>query len=491
MKPNAYAFKAAAAQAGTVNNGLYDREDIQPGILHFGMGNFHRCHQAVYVDKLLSQGSTDWGIVGVSMRSAKLRNQLAPQDFLYTQVTLSEATEFRIVGSILDILVAPENPAAVIDRVAHGSIKLVTSTITEKGYCLSSGQIDTEHPDIIADGESLESPKTIYGYLAAGLIQRRKNGGAPLSVLCCDNIQSGGAHLQTGVRMLLLQHDKDSADWATQQVSFASSMVDRVSPATDEPLKQLVRTALNLEDAWPVAAEPFSQWVIEDNFAAARPPFDKVGALFTDDISLYEQAKLRFLNAGHSIISVLGYLAGHPSVHQALEQPSIQDFVVRALHENVLPVATMPPGFKGDEYIGDVIKRFKNSALPYTVAQVNTDSSQKIQQRWFPTVDDALARNADTAMISFVIAAWVLFVQKALLAGELNDPLGEEFLAAQNQGGDIIHRFLETAGAKQFEFFSSSPFMASVLSHYTTLKNTDTSAALTQFIAQREEVPHA
>jgi fructuronate reductase len=469
----------------------YNRDSIQAGIVHFGVGNFHRCHQAIYVDKLLGQGSLDWGIIGVSMRSSTIRDLLAPQDFLYTEVTLGTDTEFRIVGSILDILVAPENPAAVIEQVADNNIKLVTTTITEKGYCLSAGHIDNEHPDILADRASLALPATIYGYLAAAIIQRRQQRGTSLSVLCCDNIQGGGEHLQAGVQMLLQLHDQDSVDWAQSHVSFASSMVDRVSPATNDSLRQLVSARLELEDAWPVSAETFSQWVIEDNFAGVRPPYERVGALFTDDIFQFEQMKLRFLNAGHSIISVLGYLASKVSVHQALEQASILDFAQKALHENVLPVAVIPSCYRGEDYISEVIQRFRNSALPYTVQQVNTDSSQKIQQRWFPTIDDALAQDADTALMSFSLAAWVIYVERALGADELNDPLRDDFLFALQQDGDIVQRFLVIAGADQFRFFTCTPFMVAVLNDYKTLKSTEITAALAQFLSRREEAFHA
>lgn len=480
-----------AARTENVARGSYTRDDIRPGIVHFGVGNFHRCHQAVYVHKLLCMRELQWGIVGVSMRSSKLRDLLAPQDFLYTEVTLSKHTELRLIGSILDILVAPEDPAAVIRQVADANIKLVTTTITEKGYCLSSGHIDTEHPDIVADSESLEAPVTIYGYLAAALIQRHKKKGEPLSVLCCDNILSGGEHLQAGVQMLLQRHNRDSLKWTKEHVSFASSMVDRVSPATDDSLKQVVRDTLDLEDAWPVSAEPFSQWVIEDKFSAERPPFDKVGALFTDDISLFEQMKLRFLNAGHSIISVLGYLNGQASVHQALEQAAILDFFQQALHDSILPVATIPANYKGEDYIFEVLQRFKNSALPYAVQQVNTDSSQKIQQRWFPTIDDALAQQADTGLLSFIVAAWVSYVLKALGAGELNDPLCDKFMTAQRHGGDVVQQFLLIAGADRFSFFQSTDFMEAVMSDYKTLENTDITTALVQHLSLREELTHA
>lgn len=454
----------------------YNRKRVTAGIIHFGIGNFHRCHQALYVDKLLSEGHFDWGIIGVSLRSASTRDALAPQDFLYSQVTLDEeisgnGPDIRIIGAVLDILVAPENPADVIGRTADNDIKLVTITITEKGYYLKSGKFDHGQPNILADLRSLDIPTTIYGYLAAAIIQRRKKGDSPLSVVCCDNIQNGGGHLETGVQLLLQHHDPDSSSWAAKHVSFASSMVDKVAPATDESLKLLVQNTLGLEDAWPVAAEPFSQWIIEDKFAAARPAFDTVGAVFSDDITLFEQMKLRFLNAGHSIISTLGYLSDQLSIHQALEQTHILKFVLTALHGNVLPVATLPANFRGEDYIAGVIQRFRNSALPYAVQQVNTDSSIKIQQRWFPTIDDALRQNTDTTFMSFILAAWVGYVQRALIAGELIDPCERKFAEALQKETDIIHGFLHIAGADRFDFFSSKEFMERVYHHYNIIEN--------------------
>ena len=469
----------------------YDRDVIKPGIVHFGVGNFHRCHQAVYIDKLLGQGDLEWGIIGVSMRSSKIRDALKPQDFLYTEATLGSQIEFRIIGSILDILVAPEDPVAVINQLADTNIKLATTTITEKGYCLSSGQIDSDHPDIVADKNSLERPRSIYGYIAAAIIQRSKDHAAPLSVICCDNIQDGGVTLREGVDMLLELHAKDVLGWAEKNVSFASSMVDRVSPATDQSLNQLVNSTLEFDDAWPVSAEPFTQWVIEDKFAGIRPALDQVGALFTDDISLYEQMKLRLLNAGHSIISVLGYLDNREMIHQALKQPYILKFVQKALHENLLPVTDIPEDCRGEDYISDVIQRFHNSGTPYRAQQVNSDSSQKIRLRWFPSIDNALAQRTNTKLMSFFVAAWVIYIEKALSAGELSDPLSDHFSSEYENDMETVHHFLVVAGANSFNFINSALFMSDVLDTYITLKQSDVKVALNLFLAKHREVNHA
>lgn len=462
----------------------YDRDSIQPGIVHFGVGNFHRSHQAVYIDKLLGMGDLNWGIVGVSMRSAKIRDALQAQDFLYTEVTLGEQTEFNIIGSIVNILVAPECPDAVINQVADSNIKLVSVTITEKGYCLSSDKINSDHPDMAADSTCLKNPRSIYGYLAAAIIKRCNDNGAPLNILCCDNIQTGGAKLRAGVQMLLQRHAKDALEWTEKNVRFISSMVDRVTPATDNTLKQLVNSTLQLEDAWPVSAEPFSQWVIEDKFTDGRPALDKVGVLFAGDISLHEQMKLRFLNAGHSIISVLGYLDQRQTIHEALQQPCILKFAQKALYETLLPITEIPLNSRGEDYIADVIKRFQNSALPYTVQQVNSDSSQKIQQRWFPSIDNALMKNANTKLMSFAVAAWVIYIEQALDAGELNDPLSDDLLVAYENNRETVQEFLVIAGANRFNFINSAAFMTDTLQAYKTLKQSNIISAINEFLSK-------
>lgn len=466
----------------------YDKTKVTAGIVHFGVGNFHRTHQAIYCDKLLSKGETEWGITGVSMRSPGIRNALAPQDFLYTQITLGTDTTFRLVGAIQEILVAPENPAAVIDAVADNQTQLVTTTITEKGYCLSSGELDSQHPGIIQDLGSLEQPQTIYGYLAAAIIKRCQNNGTPFTVLCCDNMQGGGDHLKEGVRLLLQAHASESQQWTKENVAFSSSMVDRVSPATDENLKQQVANHWGVIDEWPVAAEPFSQWVIEDNFAGQRAPFDKVDAQFVGDIAPYEQMKLRCLNAGHSMISSLGYLAGDRTIQEALSRPSILHFVRQALVMNVLPATQIPTGSDGMAYIQQLLDRFQNSALPYTVLQVGSDSSQKIQQRWFPSIDDALNQGSDTSYLAFALAAWTRYIVDALDREDLNDPLKIEF-------SEVMQRTIETparpilalAGADKFHFFHTPDFLTGVKDYYRAISTLGIEGALANFLESERE----
>ncbi|MEP2651942.1 MAG: mannitol dehydrogenase family protein [Paraglaciecola sp.] len=461
----------------------YDLASITSGIVHFGAGNFHRAHQAVYCHSLLNMGETKWGITGVSLHSSAMRDNLVPQDYLYTVATLGGSLSFQVIGVIQKILVGPEKPQAVIDIVAEKQTLLVTTTITEKGYYLNSGEIDIDNEDIANDLKSIESPKTTYGYLAAACIKRSLIGAGPLTILCCDNMQAGGTSLENGVKMLLARHSPDTLIWLAENVAFISSMVDRVTPATDQKLKEKVAAKLNLLDAAPVAAEPFSQWIIEDRFAGVRPPFDKVGALFVEDITPFEQVKLRFLNAGHSMLASIGYLAGDQYVHQVLQRPAIARFVENTLKLNVMPVTPVPKSVNSEVYIDQVLERFRNRNLPYALLQVGTDSSQKIQQRWFPSIDNALMANGDSSYLALCIAAWVCFIQKSLLEGDLNDPLKEQFTNCVLMPAlGNIEDFLSLAGAQKFKFFNNSSFMASVKQFCSDIVATDVEQTITTFI---------
>ena len=467
----------------------YDRDAVTIGIVHFGIGNFHRAHQAVYCDDLLEAGAAAWGIAGVSLRSGSMKEALAPQDYLYTLATLGQTVAYRIIGAVKDILVAPETPDAVIDLLAKPTTQLVSSTITEKGYCLGPNGIDFDHPDLKAELTSLDAPKTIYGFLTRGLMQRAETDlpGSKLTIMCCDNISGGGEFLKAGVERLLRTHDMKAHAWTQDNVGFVSSMVDRVCPATDDALRASVQTSIGCEDAWPVSAEPFSQWIIEENFVGARPAFETVGANFVSDIAPFEKMKLGYLNAAHTIASTLGYLAGDEFVHEAINRPTIFQFMQDALYKNVLPNAAVPEGYDGPTYIEDVIKRFQNGNLPYANLQVGTDSSQKIQQRWLPTLDNAIRQNSDVRYFAFCIAAWCIFVETAIANDVLNDP---QHAALQDVKTDNINErvlsYLKIANAERFEFFKSHSFMSDVLRNAQDIKDLGIEAALDNFLVTQK-----
>ena len=467
-----------------IRNFSYDRDVVDMGIMHFGIGNFHRAHQAVYVEALLEKGATQWGITGVSLRSASMQEALAPQDYIYTLAILGEQTKYSTIGAIKNVLVAPHTPRAVIDLIADTKTQLISSTITEKGYYLSSGKADFESAALKAEQLSLERPTTIYGFLAQGLIARHQQAPeAKLTIMCCDNISKGGELLESGVHHLLSLHDKSTLKWAQNHVSFISSMVDRVSPATDEKLIDAVLRGTGREDASPVSAEPFSQWIIEDNFAGDRPDFDQVGAVFVKDITPFERMKLSYLNAAHTMVSTFGHLFGATYVHEALEEEDVFAFMRQALYKNVLPNAEVPVGYDGAEYIEDVIKRFQNGNLPYANLQVGTDSSQKIQQRWFPTIDAALSRGNDTSYFAFCLAAWAVFIETALKNGTLNDPKKSDFMQVEpHDVGEWVLGYLKISNANQYDFYAQSDFILPVIDYARDIKNKGIKSSLKKFL---------
>lgn len=466
----------------------YDRDVVTTGIVHFGIGNFHRAHQAVYVDELLNQGETQWGITGVSLRSSSMKEALEPQDYLYTLAILGETTDYRVIGSIQNVLVAPETPQAIIDLLAEPSIQLISSTITEKGYYLGSDGVDFRRAELQAELKSLDTPKTIYGFLAKGIMERSRTGEASkLTIMCCDNISGGGEYLKQGIEKLLAQHDDTALKWSQKNVAFISSMVDRVCPATDEALKSKVINETKHEDARPVSAEPFTQWIIEKDFAGDRPAFDKVGAVFVDDIAPFERMKLRYLNCAHTMISTIGYLSGDSYVHEALERPDIFKFTRQALYENVLPNAAIPKGYDGAAYIESVIERFQNGNLPYGNLQVGTDSSQKIQQRWFPTIEKALSNNADTSYFEFSLGAWVIFIQIALKNDILNDPKKSEFQKIKHN--ENVAPYLRIAGADQFAFYNQSIFIKAVNEYAQKIRKNGVKRAIVDFESKSKTLP--
>jgi fructuronate reductase len=461
----------------------YALSETSSAIVHFGAGNFHRAHQAVYCDTLLNKGASEWGITGVSLRSSTMRNNLASQDYLYTLAILGDETRYRVIGAIKNILVGPEDPQAVVEKVTQSHTQLVTTTITEKGYYLSDGVIDQSHPDIANDINSLAIPVTVYGFIAAALIKRAKDNAAPLTVLCCDNMHAGGQRLKDGVNLLLELHSEETLPWVAKNVAFSSSMVDRVTPSTDQTLIDVVAQDTGLHDNAPVSAEPFTQWIIEDNFAGKKPPFEQAGALFVSDITPFEKVKLRFLNAGHTMLSALGYLAGDRYIHEALQRQPLALFTEQALKRNVMPVTSVPESVNGEVYIDDVLQRFRNSRLPYGVLQVGTDSSQKIQQRLFPSVDDALSNSKEYPYLAFALAAWVCFVRKAVINEDLNDPLSHDFAQCIDEHvNNDVHNFLKLAGASKFNFFSDSEFMASVDDCFTNINNVGAEQAISEFL---------
>ncbi len=373
----------------------YDRSAVTEGIVHLGVGAFHRAHQAVYVDDCLAAGERDWGIAGISLRSPDTRDALSPQDGLYTVVTRSGAgDELRVVGALGALLVAPEDPAAVLARLADPGVRIVTLTVTEKAYLRGpAGDLDAGHPDIAWDVRNPERPRSALGFLAGALATRRKAGAMPFTVLCCDNLPANGAT----VRNLMLQFAEmkggDFGRFIADDVAFPSTMVDRIVPATTDDDRARVSSALGVEDAWPVMTEPFMQWVVEDHFGAGRPRWDGFGVTMVRDVQPFEEMKLRLLNGAHSSIAYLGLLTGHETVSAAFSDPDIRGFVDR-LWAEAIPTLPKDAGLEPQSYTAALAERFANPALVHRTAQIAMDGSQKLPQRILSTARARLEAGA-------------------------------------------------------------------------------------------------
>ncbi|MES0091852.1 mannitol dehydrogenase family protein [Mesorhizobium sp. M0030] len=431
----------------------YDRASVAPGIVHLGVGAFHRAHQAAYVDDCLAAGETGWGIVGVSLRSPDTRDALTPQDGLYTlAVRGSDGEALHIIGSIQSMLVAPEDPGAVLAALTDPRTRIVTLTITEKAYLRAAdGSLDENHPDIVHDLGNPGSPRTAHGFLAEALVRRRAAGTPPFTVLCCDNLPANGATLHrllVGFAKLRDAGAAASGDAAlaghiADDVAFPSSMVDRIVPATTDADRARIAVELGLEDAWPVMTEPFRQWVIENRFPAGRPAWEKFGVTMVEDVRPFEDMKLRLLNGAHSGIAYIGLLSGHVTVDRAFADPAIRAFVDR-LWAEAIPTLPGDAGLDTSAYTAELAERFSNTALAHRTAQIANDGSQKLPQRIVATAIERIQAGLVPEHLTLVIAAWIAACEargKDLPEAHFTDPL-DAALAALDE-----RRMLERVAA--------------------------------------------
>lgn len=408
---------------------------LETGIVHIGLGAFHRAHQAVYTDDSLNRSPGPWGICGVSLRSSDTRDALAPQDCLYT-VAVRDASgdRLRVVGSITETLVAPEDPAAVLDRLTRPATRIVTITVTEKGYCHepATGALNSDHPGIRHDLANPGQPQTLAGFLVEALDRRRKAGTPPFTVLSCDNLPDNGRVTAGILRQFAELRDPALGRWIADTVACPSSMVDRIVPATTDEDRATVATALGVTDAWPVMTEPFSQWVIEDHFPAGRPAWELEGAELVSDVRPYELMKLRLLNGSHSCIAYLGYLAGHQTVSDAMADPVFASFVRALMDEEVTPTLDVPPGADLTRYKSALLERFANPALKHRTWQIAMDGSQKLPQRLLGTIRDRLASGQPFDRLALGVAAWMRYVGGVDEQGQpidVRDPLADRLKA--------------------------------------------------------------
>jgi fructuronate reductase len=425
-----------AALPASVACPSYDRASVDTGIVHLGIGAFHRAHMADYIDRVLRAGDLSWGIIGVSLRSSSVRDQLNPQDGLYTLVVRDGSGDaLQILGAVQKVLVAPEDPAAVVAAMAQPSVKIISLTVTEKGYCHdpATGALNRAHPDIVHDLANPSAPRSAIGYLIAALSVRRTSGAGPVTLLSCDNLPHNGAVLEQVVREFAGQAAPDLLDWIDANVTFPATMIDRIVPATTDADKAKLAAIMGLSDEGMVKAEPFTQWVVEDRFAAGRPALETVGVQMVADVRPYELAKLRMLNGCHSTIAYLGLAKGYEFVDQAIADPEIRATVAALMIE---AAATLPAiaGFDAVQYARDLIARFANPALEHRLAQIAMDGSQKLPQRLIGTISDLHAKGVEPLAAAAGVAAWM----RHFSGDHVNDPLADQLKAAANDNAEIL-----------------------------------------------------
>lgn len=377
----------------------YDRDAQAVGIVHFGIGAFHRAHQAVYSDAAMNGGDRDWAVAGVSLRSPSVGDQLNPQDGLYTVTAKGGSGEkTRLVGAVRNVLVGPDEREAVIEAIAAPATRILSFTITEKGYCRSAdGSLDLQ----AADGHS------IHAYLAEGLARRRAGGMTGVTLLSCDNLSNNGAVLSGLFSDYLDRHDAPLRRWFEAECACPSTMVDRIVPATTALDREVTAATLGLRDEATVVTEDFSQWVIEDRFAGPRPGWERVGVQFTGDVQAYETAKLRMLNGAHSALAYIGLAKGYIHVHDAMADREVAALAERLMRDEAAPTVAPAPGQDLDHYADELLARFRNAALPHRLIQIAMDGSQKIPQRWLETLAIHQARGQACPVILEALGAWV------------------------------------------------------------------------------------
>ncbi|MEU4014863.1 mannitol dehydrogenase family protein [Microbacterium sp. NPDC028030] len=366
-----------------------------PAIVHFGVGNFRRAHQAMFVDRLLASGESDWGICGVGVlpSDVRMRDALASQEDLYTLVLKNPdgSTRAQVIGSVINYLFAPDDPAAVVDQLANPVTKIVSLTITEGGY-------------VLPDTESTSAPSA-FRLIVDALARRRAAGLVPFTVMSCDNLQDNGAIAARVVVECARRDDDDLADWIEENVAFPCSMVDRITPITTDADRALVREQFGVDDAWPVIAEPFAQWVLEDRFTDGRPALEKVGVQLVDDVRPYELMKLRLLNASHQALAYFGLLLGYDYAHEAAVDPLIQSLLRRYMTEARETLAPVP-GIDLDEYETTLLERFANAAIADTLERLGMDSANRMNAFVLPVIAEALASGWVPQAAVSIVAAW-------------------------------------------------------------------------------------
>jgi fructuronate reductase len=456
----------------------YDPIRTRIGIVHLGIGAFHRAHQAVYIDDLLRK-NPDWAIVAASLRSPATADALNPQDGLYTlNVSDPNGTSHRVIGSVRKVLVCPVDTEELLRVMSNADVRIVMMTVTEKGYCLEAakGVLDEAHPDVMADLANPTTPNTTPGILVEALRRRKAAGVLPFTVLCCDNLVSNGRTVKRIVARMAQLLDPALGAFIDDHVAFPCTMVDRIVPPTTDADRASTALALGKLDQWPVSAEPFSQWVIEDHFPTGRPPLETAGAQMVDDVAPFERMKLRMLNGSHSTLAYLGYLAGHETVAQAIADPAIKRLIYGLMTNEVIPTLDVPAGTDLIAYRDALLARFANPGLVYRTWQIAMDGSQKLPQRLLGTIRDRLAQDQSIERLALGVAAWMRYamgVDEKAQSIDVRDPLAAELAAISSRYSHDLSGYVGALFAKEAIFGKDLPadqrFTAPVTAHLQQL----------------------
>jgi mannitol 2-dehydrogenase len=417
----------------------YDRTDLVAGIVHIGVGNFHRSHQAMAVDRLLQAGlARDFAICGVGLlpSDSRMRDAMHAQDglFVLEERHPDGQRRARVIGSVVDYLFAPDDPGAVLDRLADPATRIVSLTITEGGYRvdLKTREFDGSGEDVQHDLDNPDAPRTVFGLVVEALRRRRIAGTSPFTVMSCDNLPGNGEVARAAIAAFARLRDPALAAWIVDSVAFPNSMVDRITPATTDSDRATVSRDWGIEDDWPVACEPFFQWVLEDDFTAGRPPFQRAGVQLVEDVMPFELMKLRLLNVSHQAIAYFGYLAGYRLVDEAMSDACLRDFV-RAYLEEAIPTLPPVPGIDLSKYCDTLIDRFSNPAIRDTLARLCADSSNRIPQWLVPVIRENLAAGRQVRIAAAICASWARYAEGVDEQGDpidLVDPRATERTAA-------------------------------------------------------------
>ncbi|CAM3573520.1 Polyol:NADP oxidoreductase [Vibrio aerogenes CECT 7868] len=421
----------------------YDRQKLKTKIVHLGFGAFHRAHQALYTDELAKKSDSDWGICGINLFSGgPLIQSLREQDYLYTVVEKgAQATEIKVVGSVIQALhPGLDGMNTIIEKMAEPQVAIVSMTITEKGYCIdpATGTLDTGNPLVIADLATPEQPQSALGYIVQALKKRRERGLAPFTVMPCDNIQENGHVAKTAILAFARQLDETLAQWIEAHVTFPCTMVDRIVPAATPETLNEISQLLGVDDPCSIACEPFSQWVIEDNFVAGRPDWDLAGATFVTDVVPYEEMKLRMLNGSHSFLAYLGYLGGFEHIADTMTDEGYRKAALDMMLKAQAPSLNMPAGTNLESYAALLIERYSNPALKHKTWQIAMDGSQKIPQRLGGSLRYHLSQGTDFTWIATGIAGWMRYVAGVDEQNnpiEVKDPMADALRAICDQHG--------------------------------------------------------